>query len=150
MRQLVLIDYSRFIESRGFIRLKDEKNYLDTITTTTTTTNTANTTMMMKTTTSNQRGNLNQHQQIQQQHNNSISAESQVQHFIKWISQDGFLYLTLHLDEVFIHVKLGYSARYRATSSSFLNEIVRFFRVKMTIIFKYTIFVLTRGFYEIL
>jgi hypothetical protein len=36
------------------------------------------------------RQNANQHQQTQH-HHQSLMAESQVQHFIKWIQQDGIL-----------------------------------------------------------
>jgi hypothetical protein len=37
--------------------------------------------------------------------------ESQINHFIKWIQQDGFLYITFNVEEIYLHVKLGYCAR---------------------------------------
>jgi hypothetical protein len=81
MREMVLSEYAKYFELRGFIRLKDDL----------------------------------------------ISKQNETLHFIMWIEQDGFLYLTLNIDEVFIHVRLGYSIRYRAGYKSFLNEMMRFF-----------------------
>ena len=42
---------------------------------------------------------------------NSFSNETQTNHFIKWIQQDGFLYITFNVEEIYLHVKLGYCAR---------------------------------------
>ena len=74
--------------------------------------------------TSVKQNNLHQHQHQQQQ---NYLHENQTNHFIKWIQQDGFLYITLNVEEIYLHVKLGYCARYRSTSRSFVNEIIKFF-----------------------
>ena len=50
-------------------------------------------------------------------------SDTQTNHFIKWIQQDGFIYVTISLEEVFVHVKFGYCTRYRAQSRQFFNEI---------------------------
>ena len=42
----------------------------------------------------------------------TFQHESQTNHFIKWIQQDGFLYITFNVEEIYLHVKLGYCARY--------------------------------------
>ena len=88
MRQIVLIEYSKYFESKGFIRLKDERQIQDS--------------------------RINQ-------------SEAQMLHFIKWLQQDGFLYLTINLEEIYLHVRVGFCCRYRSSNrQSFISDIVRF------------------------
>lgn len=102
MRQIILVEYARYFESRGFIRLKDESKQVAFTTT---------------------GGSNRLHQQhIEQQ------QQTQVYHFIKWIQQDGFLYITMNVEEIYLCVKLGYCTRYRSASRlGFINELIRFF-----------------------
>ncbi|RNA30625.1 SZT2-like isoform X1, partial [Brachionus plicatilis] len=88
MRQIVLVEYSKYFESKDFVRLRDDR-------------------------------------QIQE--SRIGQADSQMLHFIKWLQQDGFLYLTINLDEIYLHVRVGVCSRYRSSNrQSFISEIVRF------------------------
>jgi len=106
MRQMFLIEYSKFFESKGFVRLKDVERGATTTTTTTISSS----------------GFSNSEQ-------TAAAKLSENLHFIKWIQQDGFIYLTINLEEIYLHAKLGYCTRYRTANMarSFLNEMVRFF-----------------------
>ncbi len=64
---------------------------------------------------------------IQQQQQQQQQWGNDVHHFIKWIQQDGFLFITITIEEIFMHIKFGYSTRYRQASRSFLNELTKFF-----------------------
>ncbi len=46
---------------------------------------------------------------------------------MKWVQQDGFIYLTVSLEEIFVNIKLGYCTRYRLASRSFLTDLIKFF-----------------------
>lgn len=112
MRQIILDEYARYFEARGFTRLKDEP----------------------KSTSSSSSGGSGRtrDQQQMQQHQSSVSSDSsspsQTYHFIKWIQQDGFLYITMNIEEIYLCVKLGYCTRYRSASRlAFVNETIRFF-----------------------
>lgn len=104
MRQIVLVEYARYFETRGFIRLRDETKPAST-------------------------ASSNRLQQQQSNSSNTASVlENQVYHFIKWIQQDGFLYITMNIEEIYLCVKLGYCTRYRSASRlAFVNETIRFF-----------------------
>jgi hypothetical protein len=97
MRQSILLEYSKYLESRGFIRLKDEKS------------------------------NFTNDPNLKQNQHTNYLLETQTYHFIKWIQQDGFLYITFNIEEIYLHVKIGYCARYRSTSRTFVNEIIKIF-----------------------
>ena len=103
MRQIVLVEYARYFEARGFYRLKDEIKPSST--------------------------SSRQQQQQQHQLNSSQNVqENQIFHFIKWIQQDGFLYITMNIEEIYLCVKLSYCTRYRSSSRlAFINETIRFF-----------------------
>lgn len=115
MRQIVLIEYSKYFETRGFIKLKDEPKQ-----------QTAN-----ATTTSTSKSQQQQHQQPQtqqQQQQQQLTSETQTYHFIKWILQDGFLYITMNIEEIYMCIKLAYCTRYRSASRmAFINETIKFF-----------------------
>lgn len=101
MRQIVLVEYTKYFEAHGFTRLKDERS------------------AQQETPSSIKQA----HTKVQ----NNQHDGTQTLHFIKWIQQDGFLYLTLNLDEIYLHARVGYCARYRSTSRlGFINEIMRF------------------------
>ena len=103
MRQIILVEYARYFEARGFIRLKDEPKPTAA-------------------------SSSNRMQQQQQQHSATNNLENQTFHFIRWIQQDGFLYITMNIEEIYLCVKLGYCTRYRSTSRlAFMNEMIRFF-----------------------
>ena len=114
MRQIVLTEYSKYFEAKGFIRLRDEKSE----------------SQLKQQQQQQQPPQMNPQQQQQQQQRQqqaSVSmTEAQTHHFIKWVQQDGFLYLTINIEEIFVHVKIGYCTRYRSASRSFVNEIVKF------------------------
>jgi hypothetical protein len=56
-----------------------------------------------------------------------VINDSHTYHFIKWIQQDGFLYITMSLEQIYISVKLGYCYRYRSPCKiAFLDEIAQF------------------------
>lgn len=98
MRQIFLLEYTRFFENRGFIHLKDE------------------------------RSTESQNSKSGQQSYHLSFADTH--HFIKWIQQDGFLYITINIEEIFMHIKLGYCTRYRLASRAFLNEMIKFFALE--------------------
>ena len=56
---------------------------------------------------------------------NDHDSNSSLTHFIKWIHQDGFIYITLNFDDIFLHVKFGFCPRYRSSTRLFFNEINR-------------------------
>ena len=99
MRQIILIEYSSYFDKLGFIRLKEDK--------------TAD--MQIK------QGKLvNIHQQ-------QLLNDNHIYHFIKWIQQDGFLYITMSLESIYLSVKLGYCYRYRSPCKvAFLDDITNF------------------------
>lgn len=101
MRQIVLVEYTKYFESHGFTRLKDERS-------------------------------VPQESTIKTSLNNKNTAApqtetNQILHFIKWIPHDGFLYLTMNLEEIYLHVRIGYCSRYRSANRlGFINEVIRF------------------------
>lgn len=112
MRQIILDEYARYFEARGFIRLKDEVKAVSSSSSSST----------------NRPSIRDQHQQQQPLVPPGQQDLSQTYHFIKWIQQDGFLYITMNIEEIYLCVKLGYCTRYRSASRlAFVNETIRFF-----------------------
>ena len=54
---------------------------------------------------------------------NKAAAPNESLHFIKWIQQDGFIYMTINLEEIYLHVNIGYCTRYRTS----MPKMIRFF-----------------------
>jgi hypothetical protein len=52
--------------------------------------------------------------------------DNQLLYFIKWIPNDGFLFITLNFEEIFLHCKLGYFTRYHTLTRTFTNELNKF------------------------
>ncbi|CAF0823180.1 unnamed protein product [Brachionus calyciflorus] len=93
MRQIVLVEYTKYLEARGFIRLRDER----------------------------------QLQENNNQNKKNPNMENQILHFIKWIQQDGFLYLNINLEEIYVQIRVGFCSRYRSANRlTFINELIRF------------------------
>ena len=95
MRSTLLVEYAKYFESHGFVRLREERVNLGAAAAAA----------------------------ANELHNYQLN-EAHMQHFIKWLHEDdatnsggggggGFVYLTINLDEVFMHVRLGFCARYR-------------------------------------
>ena len=59
----------------------------------------------------------------ERKYSGSNDQEASLTHFIKWIHQDGFVYLTLNFDDIFLHIRFGFCPRYRSSTSLFFNEI---------------------------
>ena len=117
MRQIFLIEYSKYFEHNGFIHLKDERAPPESNTTS--------------------------------KASNQQQTENQTHHFIKWIQQDGFLYVTVNIEEVFMHIKLGYCTRYRLASRTFLNEMLKFYAAEFHIhssVYDYHLTAINRNF----
>ncbi len=96
MRQHYLVEYAKSFESYGFVRLKDDRT----------------------------KENYAKTDPLLMSHVSQL--DNQLLYFIKWIPNDGFLFLTLNFDEIFLHCKLGYYTRYRTLTRTFTNELNKF------------------------
>ena len=96
---MFLIEYSKYFESKGFVRLKDVERH----------------------------SSSQQSSSLAKSDKQTLETMSENLHSIKWIQQDGFICLTIHLEEIYLHARLGYCTRYRTNvPRAFLNEVIRF------------------------